>query len=96
MTSTYADGTMPTALRGTPFTDKEFEKASKSWTDLQRKIKENPKGRGGKSVRSGDLSSTYSKRTAAVADLGSDEEDDSGQDDQDVESFADESRDEDK
>ena len=90
MTAAYADGPMPAALRGTPFTDEQFEKASKSWTNLQRKIKDNPRG-GGKSVRSGASSSTYSKRTAAVADLGSDEEGDNELDDQDDGSYVDES-----
>ena len=96
MTTAYANGSMPAALRGTPFTDEQFEKASKTWATLQQKIKENQRGRSGKSVRSGDSSSSSSKRTAAVADIGSDKEEDSELDDQDDESYVDDSSEGDK
>ena len=89
MTTAYANGSMPAALRGTPFTDEQFEKASKTWATVQQKIKESQRGRSGKSVRSGDSSSSSSKRTATVADVGSDE--DSELDDQDDGSYVDES-----
>ena len=101
MTAAYGNGSMPSALRGTPFTDRQFEKAPISWTNIQQKIKDgrqeytrDSRGRGGKSVRSGDSSSASSKRTAAIADVGSDEGEGSELGDQDDDSFVDDSSEE--